>query len=167
VTLAYLAYLGYTHASSSSTILPTTSALSITRPRKLDRKKGSMSRSVFLAYVVGATGSGKTELLRNFIGRRFQGVYESTGKVKTVVNAVEIGGEEKYLVVSLSIPSPKDSDIPSRSDREELGWIESKMKKNNPFFLGVLYIVTRIWTESSCKNVGISIEETRCPRLGI
>ncbi len=105
MTLAYLAYLGYTHASSSSTILPTTSALSITRPRKLDRKKGSMSRSVFLAYVVGATGSGKTELLRNFIGRRFQGVYESTGKVKTVVNAVEIGGEEKYLVVSLSLRS--------------------------------------------------------------
>lgn len=99
IALAYLAYLGYPHSSNSSVLLPTTSALTITRPRKQDRKKGTTARSVFLVYVLGAAGSGKTTLLKSFIGKGFDNHYEPTLKVKTVVNAVEIGGEEKYLVV--------------------------------------------------------------------
>jgi len=50
-TLAYLAYLGYPPS--------TTSALKITKPRKQDLKKGTLSRNVLLAFVFGASGSGK------------------------------------------------------------------------------------------------------------
>ena len=91
-TLAYLAYLGYPAE-------PRTGALQVTRPRKADRRKGKVTRNVFLAYILGAAGSGKTSLLRAFAAKPFSDVYEPT-KMINVVNSVDIDGSEKYLVVS-------------------------------------------------------------------
>ncbi len=95
-TLEYLAYLGYPHTPTTSR----TSSLSITRPRKAERRKGKSTRGVLLCYVCGAAGSGKTSLLRAFIGRKFSEVYDPTKKMNSVVNVVEIEGVEKTLVVS-------------------------------------------------------------------
>jgi hypothetical protein len=91
-TLTYLAYLGYPEESR-------TSALLITRPRKYDRRRGESSRNVFLCYVCGAAGSGKTSLLRSFAGTQFDDKWVPTEKVLSVVNSVDIHGSEKYLVV--------------------------------------------------------------------
>jgi mitochondrial Rho GTPase 1 len=56
ITLSYLAYLGYPASD-------TTSALKITKARSgFERKKGKIPRDVFLAFVFGATGSGKVLL---------------------------------------------------------------------------------------------------------
>jgi hypothetical protein len=73
----------------------------VTRPRKMDRRKGKSTRNVFLCYVCGAAGSGKTSLLRSFAGKPFMESFESTTKPISVVNSVDIDGSEKYLVVSL------------------------------------------------------------------
>jgi mitochondrial Rho GTPase 1 len=97
-TLAYLAYLGYPEEQ-------TTNALQVTRPRKMDRRRGKSMRNVFLCYVCGAAGSGKTSLLRNFAGKSFTGTYEPTKKPICVVNSVDIDGSEKYLVVSCTEPN--------------------------------------------------------------
>lgn len=129
-------------------LLPTTSALQITKPRRPSRRKGTpVERNVFLAYVLGAAGSGKTSLLRAFVGKGFdeedkllaagvessragaaaaaaaargsgarggghvtaittKGMTSGRGKDKSVVNCVEEGGGERYLVVSFgNIPS--------------------------------------------------------------
>jgi Ras family protein T1 len=73
-----------------------------------------VTRNVFLCYVLGAAGSGKTSLLRSFVNKRYRGGsddaagpggagyggYEPTSKTVSVVNSVEMGGGEKYLVVS-------------------------------------------------------------------
>ncbi|KAG9089181.1 ERMES complex Ca(2+)-binding regulatory GTPase gem1 [Ceratobasidium sp. UAMH 11750] len=116
-TLAYLAYLGYNAG-------PTTSALKITKPRRAERRKGKVTRNVFLCYVVGAAGSGKSSILNcfrevggggvggNVTGKETAkgkgkggldevGPYRPTEKVLSVVGAVELRGAEKYLVVSL------------------------------------------------------------------
>jgi Ras family protein T1 len=128
-TLAYLAYLGYPSfplsGSSASTSAPsptpltptgppgsrpsrnhapsppsTTSALKLTRPRKTDKKKkGAIQRSVFLGFVLGAAGSGKTAMLRNMVGKRFESAYEPTQKMMSVVSTVEQAGAERYLVL--------------------------------------------------------------------
>ena len=82
-TLAYLAYLGYPDE-------PRTAALHVTRPRKADRRKGKSTRNVFLCYVCGAAGSGKTSLLRAFAGKPFSPVYEPTKKMNSVVNSVDL-----------------------------------------------------------------------------
>lgn len=95
--------LGY-NCSPSSLDLATTTALKVTRSRKAERRARKVTRNVFLCYVLGAAGSGKTSLLRSFVqgGRRDprqdEG-YEPTSKVVSVVNSVEVGGGEKYLVV--------------------------------------------------------------------
>lgn len=94
-TLAYLAYLGYPDDQRT--------ALQITRPRKVERRKGKVTRNVFLCYVCGAAGSGKTSLLRAFAGKPYRAAYEPTSKMLSVVNSVAIDGSEKYLVVSFLI----------------------------------------------------------------
>ena len=91
-TLAYLAHLGYPDT-------PQTSALLVTPPRKKERKKGKITRNVFLCYVCGAAGSGKTSLLCAFVGKPYLHSYEPTTKMISVVNSVDINGSEKYLVV--------------------------------------------------------------------
>ena len=80
-TLAYLAYLGY-HEE------PRTGALHVTRPRKTDRRKGKVARNVFLAYVCGAAGSGKTSMLRAFAGKPFSDLYEPTKKMNSAPTPV-------------------------------------------------------------------------------
>ncbi|KAH9246374.1 hypothetical protein BASA81_016089 [Batrachochytrium salamandrivorans] len=77
----------------------TTTALKLTKPRKLDRKRGKVQRDVFLCYVLGATGSGKTSLMRGFVKKEFNESYTSTTRSYSVVNSVEIGGAEKYIVM--------------------------------------------------------------------
>jgi len=98
-TLAYLAYLGY--QSFSTTSQPVKSALRATAPRKSERKKGKSARQVLTALLLGGSGSGKSSLMRSFVGQDVKGVpYDPTVRRETVVNAVEINGAERYLVVS-------------------------------------------------------------------
>lgn len=94
-TLEYLAYLGYPD-------MPRTSALQITRPRKTDRRKGKLTRNVLLGYVCGAAGSGKTSVLRAFVGRKFSEAYEPTKRMNSVVSSVDLDGREVYLVVRVN-----------------------------------------------------------------
>lgn len=74
---------------------------------------------MFLCYVLGATGCGKTSLLRRFVGRGYRGAedgpggYEPTTKVLSVVNGVEMEGVEKYLVVRCST-NQRDSRLTAR-----------------------------------------------------
>lgn len=91
-TLSYLAYLGYPGE-------PRTDALLVTRARRSERRKGRVTRNVFLAYVCGAAGSGKTSILRAFVGKPYRAEYVPTGKPISVVNSVEIQAGEKYLVL--------------------------------------------------------------------
>lgn len=63
-TLKYLAYLGFEG--------DTRTALKITKPKKVDRKKGKIQRNVFSCYVFGAPGSGKVneKVARNGMKRK-------------------------------------------------------------------------------------------------
>ncbi|BGP51904.1 ERMES complex Ca(2+)-binding regulatory GTPase gem1 [Rhodotorula kratochvilovae] len=143
-------------------LLPTTSALQITKPRRPSRRKGApVERSVFLAYVLGAAGSGKTALLRAFVGKGFAGAYYAAsegdgegawdtegrraatwpaggrgaygaatgldaqgaaagrGKGKSVVNCVEEGGGERYLVLQ-EFGSTYESEVLRNKKKLEL-----------------------------------------------
>lgn len=52
-TLKYLAYLGFEG--------DTRTALKVTKPKRVDRKKGKIQRNVFSCYVFGAPGTGKVK----------------------------------------------------------------------------------------------------------
>ncbi|KAI8093282.1 EF hand associated-domain-containing protein [Halteromyces radiatus] len=108
--LKYLAYLGYEG--------DTRTALKVTRPRKVDRKKGKIQRNVFLCYVVGAPGSGKTSLMKAFVQKPFSEVYEPTQEPFNVVNSVEMKGVEKYLVLE-EVGAQREAEILSSKKRLE------------------------------------------------
>ncbi|KAJ2933828.1 hypothetical protein H1R20_g3264, partial [Candolleomyces eurysporus] len=150
-TLAYLAYLGYPGE-------PRTAALQVTRPRKTDRRKGKVTRNVFLCYVCGAAGSGKTSLLRAFANKSFQPTYEPTSKMITVVNAVDIDGSEKYLVMqefgsryeAETLRNPKKTDIADvivyvydSSDTNSFSYISNLRQQYNLDHIPTLFVATK------------------------
>ncbi|EIW59578.1 mitochondrial Rho GTPase [Trametes versicolor FP-101664 SS1] len=150
-TLAYLAYLGYPDE-------PRTTALHVTRPRKADRRKGKSARNVFLCYVCGAAGSGKTSLLRAFAGKPFSPVYEPTKKMNSVVNSVDIDGSEKYLVLqefgskyeAETLRSPKKTDLADvivyvydSSDTNSFSYISNLRQQYSLDHIPTLFVATK------------------------
>jgi mitochondrial Rho GTPase 1 len=93
ITLSYFAYLGFFDKD-------TTKALKVIRRRR-PSKKEKQHRDVFLSFVFGAAGSGKTTILKSFIKHEFKDTYIPTISPYSVVNSIEIGGSEKYLIVRL------------------------------------------------------------------
>ena len=91
-TLAYLAYLGYEG--------DTRDAIKIIPSGRGRGKKISSNRTVFHGLVLGPTGCGKTEFLKGLIDHPFTSDYNANSPAWTAVNAVEVKGLEKYLVVS-------------------------------------------------------------------
>jgi Ras family protein T1 len=96
-TLEYLAYLGFESPDAKNT----TAALKLTKARKRRNRPGTkVERSVFLCYVLGAPGSGKSSLLHAFLNRPFNSTYHPTIKPQTAVNSVELpGGKQCYLIL--------------------------------------------------------------------
>ncbi|GAB7355322.1 hypothetical protein MBLNU459_g5854t1 [Dothideomycetes sp. NU459] len=95
-TLEYLAYLGFESPERGGT----TAALKVTKARKRRNRPGRVERNVFLCYVVGAGGSGKSSLLSAFLNRPFSTTYHPTIKPQTAVNSVELqGGKQCYLIL--------------------------------------------------------------------
>lgn len=102
-TLIYLAYLGFSPPSGTSTI----TALSITKPRKRPsyashtrRRPPRTERNVLLAYIIGAPGCGKSALLDAHLGLPFSPTYHPTIKPRTAANSVELpGGKQCTLIL--------------------------------------------------------------------
>lgn len=97
-TLEYLAYLGFESYDGRGT----TQALKITKARRRRQKPGTkVERNVFLCYVIGGSGCGKSSLLDAFLNRPFSGTYHPTIKPRVAVNSVELpGGKQCYLILS-------------------------------------------------------------------
>ncbi len=100
MALAYLAYLGYAETFPSSGKI-TTSAVKVINPGRR-RSESLTNRDVFLCYVMGAVGCGKSALLRSFLHRSFASDYSPSTRPALAVNSVEIGGRERYLVFKVN-----------------------------------------------------------------
>lgn len=116
-SLNYLAYLGYDPKDHN-----TSSALQITQPRRrtpsLRRSRRALKteRNVLLAYILGASHSGKSSLLDAFLSRPFSPTYHPTIRPRTAVNSVELpGGKQCTLILEeLGELEPAILDNPSR-----------------------------------------------------
>jgi mitochondrial Rho GTPase 1 len=93
-TLEYLAYLGFENKAG------TTAAIRITKPRKNRRRPYRVERNVFLCYVLGGSGAGKTSLLNALLQRPFSSMHIPTIQPRSAVNSVELpGGKQCYLIL--------------------------------------------------------------------
>ncbi|KDQ62481.1 hypothetical protein JAAARDRAFT_121545 [Jaapia argillacea MUCL 33604] len=173
-TLEYLAYLGYPDE-------PRTSALQVTRPRKVDRRKGKVTRNVFLCYVCGAAGSGKTSLLRAFAGKPFNDVYEPTSKPISVVNSVDIDGSEKYLVLeefgaryeAETLRNSKKTDLPDvivyvydSSDTNSFSYISNLRQQYSLDHIPTLFVATKSDLDLALQRHEVQ-PDVYCRRLGL
>ncbi|GFG31580.1 hypothetical protein Cfor_10413 [Coptotermes formosanus] len=95
--LEYLAYLGYPISETENQL----SAIQVTREKKLDLAKKQSTRNVYQCHVIGPPGSGKSMFCRCLIGDNLEDIplSELEGHPQCTVNAVQVYGQEKYLVL--------------------------------------------------------------------
>ncbi|CAI2168666.1 3676_t:CDS:10 [Funneliformis geosporum] len=163
-TLSYLAYLGFEGDARM--------ALKVTKPRKADRKRIKVQRNVFLAYVFGAAGSGKTSLLKAFVNKPFaNGGYTPTMRSFCAVNSVEIKGAEKYLVLQ-EFGSKYEAEILQNkrkmeacdllcfvfdsSDVNSFSYIVELRKRHNLDNYPTVFVATKNQPDVYCRALGLS-----------
>ncbi|XP_022719377.1 mitochondrial Rho GTPase 1-like isoform X1 [Durio zibethinus] len=95
-SLEYLICIGYPGDPSS--------AIRVSRRRRLDRKKQQSERNVFQCFVFGPANAGKSTLMNSFLGRPYSDSYSPTTDVQYAVNAVELPGGIKKTLVLREIP---------------------------------------------------------------
>ncbi|WOH11568.1 hypothetical protein DCAR_0831057 [Daucus carota subsp. sativus] len=86
-----LIYIGYPGDPSS--------AIRITRRRRIDRKKKQTDRNVFQCFVFGPKEVGKSALLNSFVGRPFSNNYIPTTDESYAANTVDQLGGKKTLIM--------------------------------------------------------------------
>ncbi|KAK9062265.1 hypothetical protein SSX86_019451 [Deinandra increscens subsp. villosa] len=91
-----LIYIGYAGDPSS--------AVRVTRKRRVDRKKQSSDRNVFQCYVFGPKEAGKSSLLHSFVGRQFSEAYTPTTEERYTVNTVDQPDGTKKTLILREIP---------------------------------------------------------------
>ncbi|CAN0897119.1 Mitochondrial Rho GTPase 1 [Linum grandiflorum] len=109
-TAENLIYIGYQGDPST--------AVQVTRKRRMDRKKQQSERNVFQCFVFGPKKGGKTSLLNSFIKRPCPDTHVSTTREKFAVNVVDLpGGTPKTLVLR---EIPEDDVKGMLSNKESL-----------------------------------------------
>ncbi|GJR98921.1 mitochondrial Rho GTPase 1-like protein, partial [Tanacetum coccineum] len=91
-----LVYIGYAGDPSS--------AVRVTRKRRVDRKKQHSDRNVFQCFVFGPKEAGKSSLLDSFVGRPFSEVYTPTTEERYTVNMVDQPEGTKKTLILREIP---------------------------------------------------------------
>ncbi|PON76390.1 Parvalbumin [Parasponia andersonii] len=108
-----LIYIGYSGDLSS--------AIRVTRRRRLDRKKQQSERSVFQCFVFGPKKAGKSALIDSFVGRPFTDAYNPTTDDRYAVNVVDQPGGTKATKKTLVLREiPEDGVGNLLSSKESL-----------------------------------------------
>ncbi|KAM5125208.1 mitochondrial Rho GTPase 1-like, partial [Mantella aurantiaca] len=96
--LEYLGYLGYSILTEQES---QTTAITVTRDKKIDLHKRQTQRSVFRCNVIGSAGSGKSGILQAHLGRNLmrQKRIRPEHKSYYAINTVYVYGQEKYLLL--------------------------------------------------------------------
>uniref|UniRef100_A0A3P9PZ32 Mitochondrial Rho GTPase 2 n=1 Tax=Poecilia reticulata TaxID=8081 RepID=A0A3P9PZ32_POERE len=95
--LEHLGYLGYPILTEQES---QTAAVTVTREKDVDLEKRQTLRSAFLCKVIGPRGTGKTAFLQAFVGRSVLVRNASSAFSPYVINTVQIGNQEKYLMLN-------------------------------------------------------------------
>ncbi|KAL8119527.1 mitochondrial Rho GTPase 1-like [Apium graveolens] len=102
-----LIYIGYAGDPSS--------AIRVTRRRRIDRKKKQTDRSVFQCFVFGPKEAGKSALLNSLIGRPFSDGYILTTEEHYAANMIDQPGGKKTLIMR-EIPEEVVGQLLSKKD---------------------------------------------------
>ncbi|MFQ6640654.1 hypothetical protein Gotur_016076 [Gossypium turneri] len=121
-SLENLIYIGYPGDSSS--------AIRITRRRRLDRKKQQSERNVFQCFVFGPANAGKSALMNSFLGRPYLDSYSPTADEQYAVNVVELPGHLKLLFLLFSFSTGDFSSAIGITGRRRLDRKKQQSERN-------------------------------------
>eukprot|EP00181_Compsopogon_caeruleus_P003060 CAMPEP_0184680684 /NCGR_PEP_ID=MMETSP0312-20130426/3577_1 /TAXON_ID=31354 /ORGANISM="Compsopogon coeruleus, Strain SAG 36.94" /LENGTH=528 /DNA_ID=CAMNT_0027130963 /DNA_START=577 /DNA_END=2163 /DNA_ORIENTATION=+ len=96
--LMTLVYIGYPD--------PPSTAITVSKSRRRDRRSREVTRNVFRCYVLGSPKSGKTELVRGLVGHPFGSKACPPGKTLASASELSYEGHPKTLVL-LEIPESR------------------------------------------------------------
>ncbi|XP_033208669.1 mitochondrial Rho GTPase isoform X1 [Belonocnema kinseyi] len=112
-TLECMAYLGYNLYNNEC---PTT-AVTVTREKKLDLAKKQSSRNVYSCHVIGPKSSGKTTLCRTFVDPKLEKLTDEIVPQNShvTVNTVHVYGQEKTIILrDINILNVQDALSPAQ-----------------------------------------------------
>ncbi|XP_011303849.1 mitochondrial Rho GTPase isoform X1 [Fopius arisanus] len=112
-TLEYMAYLGYNIFNNECQ----TSAVTVTREKKLDLAKKQSSRNVYTCHVIGRKSSGKTTLCRTFIDPKLEKLTDDKvpANAQLAANTVHVYGQEKTIILrDINILNVQDALTPAQ-----------------------------------------------------
>jgi len=109
-TLKLLAQFGFIHSDIDNQL----SALRITRSKSIDYQKQKTTRCVFLVYVVGSLGAGKTAFLQSFLNKKHD---SENNYSEYAINSVQTQKQEVHIILKeLSIEDAKVKLLESKHD---------------------------------------------------
>ncbi|XP_032672993.1 mitochondrial Rho GTPase isoform X2 [Odontomachus brunneus] len=111
-TLEYMAYLGYNMYNNECQ----TSAVVVTREKKVDLAKKQSSRNVYTCHVIGPKSSGKTTLCRTFIDPKLEKLNDHMVPPNShiTVNTLHVYGQEKTIVLKdINVLNVQDALTPA------------------------------------------------------
>ncbi|XP_058795660.1 mitochondrial Rho GTPase isoform X2 [Phymastichus coffea] len=112
-TLEYMAYLGYNLYNNECQ----TSAITVTREKKLDLAKKQSSRNVYCCHVIGPRSCGKTTLCRTFVDPKLETLNNDnvSSNSHVTVNTVHVYGQEKTIILrDINILNVQDALTPAQ-----------------------------------------------------
>ncbi|XP_044596370.1 mitochondrial Rho GTPase isoform X2 [Cotesia glomerata] len=112
-TLEYMAYLGYNIFNDECQ----TSAVTVTREKKLDLAKKQSSRNVYTCHVIGPKSSGKTTLCRSFVDPKLEKLNNDNvpSNANVTANTVHVYGQEKTIILrDINIMNVQDALTPAQ-----------------------------------------------------
>uniref|UniRef100_UPI00358FA278 mitochondrial Rho GTPase 1-A-like isoform X3 n=1 Tax=Myxine glutinosa TaxID=7769 RepID=UPI00358FA278 len=105
--LKHLLFLGYPLLMEQEL----STAIIVTKDKKIDLQKGQSQRNVFLCRVVGSRGAGKSSFLQTFLGHNNAKPLHSDHHSIYAINTVQVYGQDKYLLLHESA-QPNPADVP-------------------------------------------------------
>ncbi|XP_011689148.1 PREDICTED: mitochondrial Rho GTPase isoform X1 [Wasmannia auropunctata] len=111
-TLEYMAYLGYNMYHNECQ----TSAVVVTREKKVDLAKKQSSRNVYTCHVIGPKSSGKTTLCRTLIDPKLEKLNDKVvpSNAHITVNTLHVYGQEKTMVLKdINVLNVQDALTPA------------------------------------------------------
>lgn len=110
-TLKMLAQFGFIHGDLDNQI----SALRITRSKGIDQQKRKTTRCVFLVYVIGSSGAGKTAFLQSYLNKKYN--EENEAYSKYAINSVQTRKQEVYIILEeISLEDAETKLLESKHD---------------------------------------------------
>ena len=136
-----MAYLGYNMYNNECQ----TTAITITREKKLDLAKKQSSRNVYCCHVIGPKSSGKTTLCRSLIdpklGKSFDEQISKTSHV--TVNTVHVYGQEKTIILrDINIMNVQDALTPAQIQCDAAALVYDASNPKSFEYIARIYIVS-------------------------